>query len=311
MTNLQSVTVAVCSRNRGPALQRAVESLLSPSATAGLDPSVSVDVLVVDNGSTDDTGDRIRRLAARDPRVRYVVEPTVGISAARNRALHESRADVLVFIDDDETACPGFIAAHLSVYADQPNCAAVGGAMDLYFDNREPRWVSKALYGLYSSYPVDPGTRRSLGPDELAPFGGNLSLLVSAAIECGGFDRGLGRVGTSLISGEETMLLEAIRKSGRPIWITGAARIRHHIPAERARFRWVLRRSVAQGRTEQRIGIGGMPRLPEMVGHLLFGGFRLLAKRRSVSTPMLAEYVVHRAYWVGRLAEAAAQRRKR
>jgi glycosyltransferase involved in cell wall biosynthesis len=311
VTNLQSVTVAVCSRNRGSSLERAVESLLSPSATTGLDPNVRVEVLVVDNGSTDDTGDRIRRLAARDTRVRYVVEPITGISSARNRALQECRSDVLVFVDDDETVCPGFLDAHLSVYADRPRCGAVGGAMDLYFDNREPRWVSRALYGLYSSYPVEEGVLRPLDADETPPFGGNLSLRVIAAMECGRFDTSVGRVDKSLISGEETVLLEAIRQSGWELWITGAARIRHHIPAERARFRWVLRRSVAQGRTEQRIGFGSTPGIPEMVGHLLFGGFRLLAKRRSVSTPMLAEYVVHRAYWVGRLAEAAAQRRKR
>jgi hypothetical protein len=214
-------------------------------------------------------------------------------------------------VDDDETVCPGFIAAHLAVYSNQPHCVAVGGAMDLFFDNRQPRWVSQALYGLYSSYPVEEGTLRALEPLEMPPFGGNLSLLVSAAMECGRFDTSLGRVGTSLISGEETALLTAMQEKPQEIWVTGAARIRHHIPAERSRLMWVLRRSVAQGRTEERIGISGSPSLFQMVVHLLFGGRRLMAKRRSLKIPVLAEYLVHRAYWVGRLTEAIAQRRKR
>lgn len=268
-------------------------------------------MLVVDNGSTDDTADRIRRLAERDARLRYVFEPLVGISAARNRALDECRSEVLIFVDDDETVCPGFIAAHLAVYSEQPHCVAVGGAMDLYFDKGEPRWVSRSLHGLYSSYPVEEGTLRSLEPLETPPFGGNLSLLVSAAIECGRFDRTLGRVDTSLISGEETGLLNAMWTNQREIWVTGAARIRHHIPAERSRLTWVLRRSAAQGRTEGRMGIGGSPSVLKMAAHFLVGGFRLVIKRRSLAIPVLAEYVVHRAYWFGRLTEAIADRRSR
>lgn len=309
MTNAKSVTVAVCTRNRAPSLERAVRSILEELATSRWAADPQFRLLIVDNGSIDATAECVRQLQQSEPRIRYVLEPTAGIAVARNRVLAELDTDVVVFIDDDETVCPGFIEAHLDTYEHQPACVAVGGAMDLDFDTGAPRWASPALMSLYSSYPVPAGTYRRLEPGENPPFGGNLSLLAAAARECGGFDPMLGRVGVSLISGEETVLLEAMRSAGKEIWLTGAARIRHHVPAERARLSWVLRRSVGQGRTEQRVNRGStwVPIIP----HLLFGGLRLFAKRRSLRLPVVVEYAVHRAYWVGRLTEAIAARRSR
>lgn len=309
MTKTKSVTVAVCTRNRAPSLERAVRSVLEELATSRWASDPQFCLLVVDNGSTDGTAECVRRLQQSEPRLRYVLEPIAGIAVARNRALAALETEVVVFIDDDETVCPGFIEAHMDTYEQQPGCVAVGGAMDLYFDTGAPRWVSPALMGLYSSYPVSEGTCRPLEPRENPPFGGNLSLLAAAAHECGGFDPAFGRVDKSLVGGEETVLLEALRSAGNEIWLTGAARIRHHVPAERARLAWVLRRSIGQGRTEQRIAADHA--LGPIVLRLLFGGMRLFAKRRSVGPPVLVEYVVHRAYWVGRLTEAIAARRSR
>jgi len=309
VTKTKSVTVAICTRNRAPSLERAVRSVVEELARSRWASDPQFCLLVVDNGSTDGTAECVRRLQQSEPRLRYVLEPTAGIAVARNRALAALETEVVVFIDDDETVCPGFIEAHMDTYEQQPGCVAVGGAMDLYFDTGAPRWVSPALMGLYSSYPVSEGTCRPLEPRENPPFGGNLSLLAAAAHECGGFDPAFGRVDTSLVGGEETVLLEALRSAGNEIWLTGAARIRHHVPAERARLAWVLRRSIGQGRTEQRIAADHA--LGPIVLRLLFGGMRLFAKRRSVRPPVLVEYVVHRAYWVGRFTEASAARRSR
>lgn len=309
MNRAKSVTVAVCTRNRALSLERAVRSVLEELATSRWASDPQFCLLVVDNGSTDGTAECVRLLRQGEPRIRYVLEPTTGIAVARNRALAALETDVVVFIDDDETVCPGFIEAHVDTYEQQPACVAVGGAMDLYFETGAPRWVSPALMYLYSSYAVPEGTYRPLEMGENPPYGGNLSLLAVAARECGGFDPAFGRVGKSLVSGEETVLLEALRSAGHEIWLTGAARIRHHVPAERARLAWVLRRSIGQGRTEQRIAMDYA--LGPILLRLLFGGTRLFVKRRSFRLPVLVEYAVHRAYWVGRFTEAIAARQLR
>lgn len=284
-----------------------MRSVFDVAASSRWAHSDDFSVLVIDNGSTDDTAVRMRALQQEQSRLRYVLEPVAGISAARNRALAEANADFLLFIDDDETMCPGFLEAHVDVLLAHPDAAAVGGAMDLDFATGEPRWLSPVFLTLYSSYGVPEGDCRKVGPKDLLPFGGNLSLRVAATRAVGGFDHSLGRVGRSLISGEETLLLESLRDAGYEIWVTGAARIRHHIPPDRTRFRWLLRRSYAQGRTEQRM----KPAFPLSTSLLRFflGGVRLIIKRRSLGLPVLAEYVSHRAYNLGRIVEYVERRR--
>ena len=60
------------------------------------------EVVVVNDGSTDDTSSAVRRVMAEDSRVRLVEQPNGGIAAARNRAVEESRGEIVAFLDDDD-----------------------------------------------------------------------------------------------------------------------------------------------------------------------------------------------------------------
>jgi glycosyltransferase involved in cell wall biosynthesis len=74
-----------------------------------------IEVLVCDDGSTDDTAARFRAWEARDPRIRYVrVEPNRGTpSPARNAGARAARGEWLAFLDDDDEWMPGKLAAQL------------------------------------------------------------------------------------------------------------------------------------------------------------------------------------------------------
>src|SRR4030095_1010280 len=98
------VTLAVCTYNRAALLPRALDSI--GKQTAG---RKDVEILVVDNGSTDQTGDLVARRQLAAPLIRYTVEPTAGIAFARNRAMHEARGEYLAFLDDDAWAHDGWI----------------------------------------------------------------------------------------------------------------------------------------------------------------------------------------------------------
>lgn len=91
------ISLVICSKDRAERLQQALARLLD----LRLD-GVSLELVVVDNASTDATVDVVRDFARVAPfDVRYCHESKPGLGAARNCGISQSRGDVLVFTDDD------------------------------------------------------------------------------------------------------------------------------------------------------------------------------------------------------------------
>ena len=61
-----------------------------------------LELIVADDGSTDETPDLVARLAARDRRIRYLRQENQGLAAARNLGLAEARGTWVAFLDDDD-----------------------------------------------------------------------------------------------------------------------------------------------------------------------------------------------------------------
>ena len=94
------VAVFLPTRNRAAMLGRCIESVLQQSHD-------NLELLVVDDGSTDDTADVIRRFSALDPRVRGLSLPAAaGAPAARNLAIRSASAELVTGIDDDDRMLP-------------------------------------------------------------------------------------------------------------------------------------------------------------------------------------------------------------
>jgi glycosyltransferase involved in cell wall biosynthesis len=112
------VSVVVPTRNRAAKLRRCLEAL------TGQESSVPVQVLVVDDGSTDATPE----VLAGFPGVEAIRRPPGGRSAARNPAVERAAAPLILFLDDDVVATPGLIQRHLDHHRRHPeeNEALVG-----------------------------------------------------------------------------------------------------------------------------------------------------------------------------------------
>jgi GT2 family glycosyltransferase len=93
------VSVIIPTFNRAQIVGRAIDSALNQSHR-------DVEVIVVDDGSSDDTGAAISRRYAREPRLRYVHQRNGGVSSARNRGLREARGDFIAFLDSDDAWLP-------------------------------------------------------------------------------------------------------------------------------------------------------------------------------------------------------------
>jgi glycosyltransferase involved in cell wall biosynthesis len=111
------VTVVVTCYNQGRFLPESIGSLLSQTRRPD-------EILLVDDGSTDNTRDQVRRF----PEVIYIRQDNAGLAAARNTGLRRSRGDLLVFLDADDRLVSQALEAGLDDFAAHPECAFVFGA---------------------------------------------------------------------------------------------------------------------------------------------------------------------------------------
>jgi glycosyltransferase involved in cell wall biosynthesis len=109
------ITAIIPSFNSGRFVVQAVESVLAQ--TYG-----NVETIVVDDGSTDDTADR---LAAYLGDIRYIRQPNGGLSRARNRGMEEARGEFFAFLDADDMWLPEKLLLQWECLADQPDAGLV------------------------------------------------------------------------------------------------------------------------------------------------------------------------------------------
>jgi len=263
------ITVAICTRNRAHFLQRAVESVL-PQMTD------KTELLIVDNASTDDTPKVAARLAASNSCMAVWREEELGLSAARNAALKLAHGQYVLFLDDDATAEPGWLAAYQRFFSAPPSekIAVAGGAVFPDYEVPPPKWVNTDIA-------FDLGGLQKCFPYRDSPWGGNSAWHREWALAVGMFDTRLGRKGGEMMSREESDLNLRLQDAGYEIWWLPGAAIRHFVPASRLKFRAMMRARFAEGRSIaiQRLKARskGLDRGFYRVGRLVVAPFHALA----------------------------------
>jgi glycosyltransferase involved in cell wall biosynthesis len=113
------VSVIIPSYNYGQYVGQAVESALAQTYS-------NVEVIVVDDGSQDDT--RLR-LAHYGDRIRYVYQENQGLSAARNTGIREAQGDYVAFLDSDDAAHPRKLELQLAYLMKHPEVDLIASEM--------------------------------------------------------------------------------------------------------------------------------------------------------------------------------------
>ena len=93
--------------NSGEYLKTAVESILSQSLR-------EIELILVDDGSTDGSSERCDEFATSDERVKVIHQKNAGICAARNVALRIAKGEYLAFSDHDDEYLPGLLEDSLN-----------------------------------------------------------------------------------------------------------------------------------------------------------------------------------------------------
>ena len=143
-----TVAVVICTRNRPASLRNCLHAISqmrrAPNQT-----------IVVDNTP----GEKETELLAREYGACYIVEPTPGLSRARNRGLAETNCDVVAYLDDDAMPEEGWLDALRKPFVDPAVCVVTGGIVPVAtsvrdssvssrsLTNKDPRWFEIAAYG--------------------------------------------------------------------------------------------------------------------------------------------------------------------
>lgn len=243
MSDIQ-ISAIICTHNREMLLNQAIESLLRQ------DFEGQFEVIVVDNASTDQTR-RCVQAWLPHPQLRYIHEPTLGLSVARNTGAAAAQGAILAYLDDDAIAGPRWLQTLYDAFQADESLAIAGGKITLRWPIGvvAPLWLSTNLTGCLGAFDLGdrPCTIKNPG---LTPRGANYAVRALFLNGVGGFNINLGRVGTNLLSNEEVHLTEQALRLGWSVRYLPDAWVSHYVAPERLYRRWFLKRGWWQGVSE-------------------------------------------------------------
>ena len=242
-----SVIVPTC--NRAGYLSKALTSFRAQE----LDPN-EYEVLVVDNGSKDNTREVSLKASEKFPqnRLLYLWEPIPGLLSGRHRGAMEASGDVLVFADDDIEADSKWLKAINETFQDRA-VHIVGGRNLPNYESDPPEWLAllwdkdeRGKWCIYLSL-LDFGEQ----PCEIHPnfvWGLNFAIRKRTLFELGGFHPDCIPEHLQRFQGDgETGLTSNAAERGYKAVYQPHALVYHAVPAERMTIEYMERRQFYQG----------------------------------------------------------------
>lgn len=227
-----SVVIAAHSLERSADLTRAVESAL------GQRPCEVV--VAVDNNA--DLHQWVRRRLPDVLPVDHRGAP--GASATRNAGARAARGGILVFLDDDTVARPGWLP-NLIAPLGRPDVAGVGGHVEPVWTAREPGWLPEEFLWVvgasYRGLPVTAAPVRNVWSE-------NMAVARDDFWAVGGFREEFAKIGhVSRPEDTEFCLRLTAALPGRTWWYEPSARVGHRVPPHRGTLRFYLWRCYNEG----------------------------------------------------------------
>ena len=217
------VTVVVAARNAAGTLRPCLASLKA------LDYS-DVEIIVVDDGSTDDTAALARAAGAR-----VLSAGGRGPSAARNLGVQDAREEIVAFTDADCTVPAGWLRVLVAALRDRKAAGAGGPQRNVF-----PVAVEADAADLDAFFALAAGLADYTRVDDRARevehnASCNVAYVKHTVVEAGGFPEGM-------FPGEDVDLDYRVRRLGYRCWYDPRARVEHHRPGTRTWFARMMRR---------------------------------------------------------------------
>ena len=230
------VSIIICTYNRSKLLLKCLLSLINEQNNFS-----DYEILVIDNASSDNTESVVNDLKYKSSKIKYFLEPNIGLSYARNRGILESKSDWVLFIDDDAIAFPDLIdrAVHL---IERGNYECIGGKYFGYFLGEKPKWLPND----FESYKGD--EVELMDCEYSKPIGCIVLYKKNKILEVGGFNTQLGMKGKNIAYSEETEIQLKMKLIGCKFGFDPNLKVYHLIRDDKKKLIWHLKSSFAHGR---------------------------------------------------------------
>lgn len=233
----QGVTIIICCHNGANRLPETIRHIARQRVPA----YIPWELLIIDNGSTDDSG-LVARLEWQKHRVstpmRVVNEPALGLSHARARGFKEAQYEYMVLCDDDNWLESDYVATAHAILSGNSNIGALGGLGKLVYEGAPP---SPALSFIFAAGKQAPQTG-SVPSNSVYGAGCVIRYAAYEQLLATGFETMLtDRCGVQLTSGGDYELCLALAILGFDIWYDERLRFTHYITCERLSWNYFLR----------------------------------------------------------------------
>ncbi|MBJ6120836.1 glycosyltransferase family 2 protein [Sphingomonas mollis] len=213
---MTDISLLLCTRDRAAKLAATLGSIDRAIHAA---PDLAIEVVIVDNGSTDDTDDRLAAwLAGRSFAVRLLHEPRPGLARARNTGLAQTGGRIVAMTDDDCVLDTDYFRHLATCFAEVTGPAIIGGRILLGDPADLPVTVKLEDHPMIAPADGFPGG---------FVMGANLAMTADAIARVGPFDERFG-AGARFVAAEDTDFLFRALGDGIPVRYDPRFTVSHH-----------------------------------------------------------------------------------
>jgi glucosyl-dolichyl phosphate glucuronosyltransferase len=248
-----SASVVICTYNRATLLRETLavlQDMTPPSAC-------EVEIVVVDNNSTDNTPAVIDEARAHGPfPIVSLKESRQGKGFALNLALAHARGDILALTDDDVLPTRDWLRRIVDDFRLHDVTFVFGKVLPRWSRMPPPELLTlpaQAIWGPLAivDYGDEPATYHPAAPGQRLPIGANLAFSREALLQIGGWRTDLGKVNNTLLSGEDHEIFMRLRRFDRYLgYYNPTVVVRHYVPAQRLTRRYFRRWFYWHGKTQ-------------------------------------------------------------